>query len=222
MSPDEARTLAEKIIKERFVGKVIGIDNPVFVNGHSAGEYAYPAKPVTDPEIKQAKSRASTELDNLVDAVIPLPDRPDGEGGHFHQDAVGGFSYLDTIFKVGNEYYRGIVNIVNNRRGRLLKDITKIENITKATSDSYGENPKFRNLRDVSMPNIPSSGEKSSPGTGKIEENTGNTGNTGNTAETDGRKTNRVQLARLVLNPALRGSCLRLVVMSRGPVLELL
>jgi len=162
LSPDEAGKLAKKIIKERFVGKVIGIDNPIFVNGKSAGEYAYPAKPFSNQDIKQAKMRASSELDNLIDAGTPLSDKTDGDSGHTHPEATGGFSYLETIFRVGKEYYRGIVNIVNNSRGRLLKDITKMENITKATSDSYGPNPKFRNLRDVSMRNITPPGEMSS------------------------------------------------------------
>ena len=106
--------------------------------------------------------QSAPELDNLVDAGKLLPDKADSSDGHIHPDAVGGFSYLETIFKLGDEYYRGVVNIVNNARGRLLKDITKIKNITEAITDSYGKNQKFGYLRDVSMPSLNDSKEKSS------------------------------------------------------------
>ena len=168
LSPDEAGKLAKKIIKEKFVGKVIGIDNPVFVNGQGAGEYSFPAKPIEDDDVRQAKARTAPELDNLVDAGKKLPDKPDGEDGHIHPNATGGFSYLETIFKVGNEYYKGIVNIVNIPRGRLFKDVTKIENITEAITNSYGQDPKFGCLRDVSMPTIDEENENAS---GETENN---------------------------------------------------
>ena len=79
LSPKEAGEMAEKIIREKFVGKVLGIDNPVFVNASGAGEYRFPAKPLTDKDIQNAKMKASPELDNLIDAGKPLPDKPDGE-----------------------------------------------------------------------------------------------------------------------------------------------
>ena len=162
LSPAEAAALAKDIIKERFAGNVIGIDNKVFINVGGAKEYAYPSTFIKDEGVHQAKMQAAPELDNLVDAGKPLPDKPDGEDGHVHPNAVGGFSYLETIFKVGDEYYKGTVNIVNTRKGKLFKDVTKIENITEVITNSYGKNPKFGYLRDVSMPNINQSGEKSS------------------------------------------------------------
>ena len=119
--------------------------------------------------------------------------------------------------------------------GNINADLTEVTVVTKGKNT---KSPPPRPLTEVveavaqhqaagfspsTEDNIQFPGEKSRPGTGKIEENTGNgAGNTGNTAETDGRKTNRVRSARLVLDPMLRGSYLRLVVMSRGPVLELL
>ena len=162
LSPAEAAALAKDIIKKRFVGNVVGIDNKVFVNVRGAKEYAYPSTFIKDEDVHQAKMQAAPELDNLVDAGKPLPDKPDGEDGHVHPNAVGGFSYLETIFKVGDAYYKGKVNIVNTRKGKLFKDVTKIENITEVITNSYGENPKFGYLRDVSMPNINASGKKSS------------------------------------------------------------
>lgn len=55
--------------------------------------------------------RAAPELDNLIDAGTNFRNSPDGTDEHHHPNAVGGFDYFDTIFKVGNEYYYGLVNI---------------------------------------------------------------------------------------------------------------
>ena len=61
--------------------------------------------------------RASAELDNLIEAGQNFRTRPDGAYGHKHIRAVGGFSYFDVIFKVGNEYFKGTINIENNAKG---------------------------------------------------------------------------------------------------------
>ncbi len=158
LSEKEESNLAKKIIKDKFAGKVVGIDNPVFVNGRSAAEYGYPVKSISGT-IRDSKARASTELDNLIDAGTNFRTAPDGADGHIHPKATGGFSYFDTIFKIGNEYYKGVINIQNNEKGRLFKDITKIENITQDISSSYGKNPKSTFLRDNSINIIPTSTE---------------------------------------------------------------
>lgn len=150
----QMNALAKKIIKERYSGNVVGIDNPVFVNGNSAEKHVYFA-PKTEESIVEAKARASTELDNLIDAGRNFRTAPDGADGHVHPDAVGGFSYFDTIFKVGNEYYEGVVNIKNNGRGKLYHGVTKTKNITKDIHASYGENPQSIFLRDVSIKTVP-------------------------------------------------------------------
>ena len=144
---------AIQVIKEKFAGKVIGIDNRVFVNGRSAVEYGHPSKNISS-DIRDVKMRASTELDNLIDAGTNFRTAPDGKDGHVHPNAVGDFQYFDTTFKVGNEYYKGTVNIEPVSKGLLLKDITKIENITQDISSSYGQNPKSTFLRDASMDSI--------------------------------------------------------------------
>ena len=144
---------AIQVIKEKFAGKVIGIDNRVFVNGRSASEYGHPSKNISS-DIRDAKMRASTELDNLIDAGTNFRTAPDGKDGHVHPNAVGDFQYFDTTFKVGNEYYKGTVNIEPVSKGLWLKDITKIENITQDISSSYGQNPKSTFLRDASMDSI--------------------------------------------------------------------
>lgn len=150
LSKREMGKLATSIIKSRFAGRVIGIDNKAFVNGVTATEYGFPAKQLTE-DLHEAKMRASTELDNLLDAGTNFRTRPDGADGHIHPKAVGDFRYFDTTFKVGNEYYSGVVNILPVSKGLLLKDITKIKNITEDIRSSYGDNPKSTFLRDVSM-----------------------------------------------------------------------
>lgn len=143
---------AKKILREKFMGKVIGIDNKMFVNGEGVNEYLHPSKDIDEPT-RIAKLTAAGELDNLLDAGKALPNRPDGEDGHIHPDTID-FSYFKTIFKIGNEYFEGIINIKNNKRGKLFKDVTKIKNITKDIVSSYGQNPKSNFLRDASMDSV--------------------------------------------------------------------
>ncbi len=166
LTENEKGRMATKIIKERFSGKVVGRDNRVFVNGRSAAEYGHPAKRISGLEY-DAKMRASTELDNLIDAGTNFRTAPDGADGHVHPQATGDFKYFDTIFKVGNEYFEGRINILPNEKGDLLTDITQIKNITQDISSSYGQNPKSTFLRDnsedinSSTNSIPDSPEKS-------------------------------------------------------------
>lgn len=145
---EEQALLARSIIKERFAGKVIGNINKVFVNGNSAEEYSW-LRRTRDNAVAEAKMRASTELDNLIDAGTNFRSEPDGQYGHIHKDAVDGFKYFDVIFKVANEYYYGLINIKANSRGWLLKDITQIKNITNDVTASYGENPASSVVSDV-------------------------------------------------------------------------
>ena len=158
---------AKKAIQEKFVGKVIGLTNRAFVNGNTAKEYAFPSKSIKDPNAREAKMRASTELDNLLEARENFRTEPDGRDGHVHPNATGDFRYFDTLFKVGNEYYTGVINIMPVNKGLLLKDITKIRNVTKDITGSYGENPQSRFLRDASMNSIRSSGGNSQEKSGE-------------------------------------------------------
>ncbi len=149
MTVSEMNKVAKAILMEKFSGKVIGIDNRVYVNGSSINEYLHPSKSI-DLSTRKAKLTASGEIDNLLDAGKALPNKPDGEDGHVHPGVID-FSYFKTLFKVGNEYFEGIVNVENIKRGKLLKDITHIKNITRDIVSSYGKNPKSNFLRDASM-----------------------------------------------------------------------
>lgn len=161
LAVDEMPAKARELIKSKFAGKVIGVTNRAYVNGASANEYAHPVKNITDEKIKEAKMRASAELDNLIEAGQNFRTRPDGAYGHKHIRAVGGFSYFDVIFKVGNEYFKGTINIENNAKGARFKDVTKIEDVTKDIVSSIGQNPKSKFLSDISMDSIRSSPENS-------------------------------------------------------------
>ena len=150
---------ARRAIKKKFIGKVIGIENRAFVNGNTAEEYGHPVKKLSQKE-HEAKMRASAELDNLLEAGTNFRTDPDGRDGHIHPKSVGDFRYFDTIFKVGSEYYEGVINIEHIKKGFLLKDITNIRNITQEIRASYGENPQGRFLRDASMTSIPPNAKK--------------------------------------------------------------
>lgn len=167
LSANEQQKAAKKAIQEKFVGKVIGLTNQAFVNGNTAKEYAFPSKSIKDPNAREAKMRASTELDNLLEAGENFRTEPDGRDGHVHPNATGDFRYFDTLFKVGNEYYTGVINVMPVNKGLLLKDITKIRNVTKDITGSYGENPQSRFLRDASMNSIRSSGGNSQEKSGE-------------------------------------------------------
>lgn len=64
LNEKEKTKLAVQIIKKRFAGRVIGIDNRLLVNGKAATEYGHPARNIP-PDIRDAKMRAAAALDNL-------------------------------------------------------------------------------------------------------------------------------------------------------------
>lgn len=149
--PSEYPKIAKEIITDKFLQKVIGIDNPAFVNSVSRGEYAHPSKRGIQQDLYDAKMQAAGELDNLVDAGRNPRSGEDGEDGHYHKNVRGGYDYSDVIFKIGDRYFEGVVNIENNEKGRRFKDITKIKDVTQDILSSYGETPKSQFLRTSSM-----------------------------------------------------------------------
>ena len=52
-----------------------------------------------------------------------------------------------------------IINVKNSKRGKLLKDITKIENVTQNMTSRYGTNPSYAFLRNTYVYSIPNSSE---------------------------------------------------------------
>lgn len=150
---EEWPKIAKRILTEKFQGKVIGTENTAFFSGESRNEYVYPSNR-RDGTFRSEKMRAAPEIDNLLDAGVPLPGAEDGRDGHKHKGAIGGFGYYQTLFKIGNRYFEGTINVENMKRGAKFKDITKIKDVTKDTMSSYGQNPKSQFLRTSSIKEI--------------------------------------------------------------------
>ena len=71
-----------------------------------------------------AKLKASTELDNLLKISEYQYSRAD-DGRH--GIAKDGWDYYQTIFKVDNNFFEGLINIAKNGDNKTLYDITKIK-----------------------------------------------------------------------------------------------
>ncbi len=124
-SMKESIRTAEKYMKKHFQGQLFDIENSrTFVNGKAIGEYTHPANYRLDPEIKQAKINASTELDNLL-AVSKFLRHEEDDGRH--ADATNGWEVYQTRFVLNGESFVGEVKIKLTDRGKLFYDITHIE-----------------------------------------------------------------------------------------------
>lgn len=145
--------IAKQIMREKFRGRVIGIENRAFVTGEGVGEYTHSRKRLYGQAYID-KMRASSELNNLIEAGRNFRNDNDGMDGHEHPEAVGGFDKYDTLFKIDGRWYEGIVNIMVTERGKQFKDVTKIKDVTKDILDQYGENPQAQFLSTSSMNNI--------------------------------------------------------------------
>lgn len=147
----EMPRIARNYIIKSFAGRVIGAANRAFVNRRTAEEYAFPANQRLTEDVKISKLRASTELENLLEASI-FVSHEDDDGRH--PEVIGGWDKYKTVFKVADRYFEGIVNIKNIRRGRLLHDVTKIKDITDRTSDMNGVIPNDASVDDTSDRNV--------------------------------------------------------------------
>ena len=168
LSEKEQRKLARRIIKKRYVGKVIGTIHQAYVNSRSADEYGHSAnRRNVAADIKEAKMRVSTELENLMDVGTNYRTLPDGLYGHSHPRATGGYSYIDVLFEVGDTLYTGTINIENTNRGAVFKDLTQIRNATEGTSGSHEHSSSPTSQDDVSNKSISDSAGKSKPKTSR-------------------------------------------------------
>ena len=130
-SLEEKRALAKKVILDKFARNIIGYKEgaPVVGTARGAKEYAYADKRYYTKEAKNAKMRASTELDSLLDVSKFIEHSDYEEVKERHPEAVGGFDQYKILFKVGDDWYVGIVNVMNQENVRTLYDITKIRSI---------------------------------------------------------------------------------------------
>lgn len=129
--------IARRIILNRFRGKVVGGEKPqnAYVKTETAGEFAYPAKPLPREE-NSAKMRSAGELGNLL-AVGEFSGHKPDDGTH--PEATGGWDYYNTIFEVGGKFFAGKVNILINKRGRVFHDVTGVKENSQGLKGQHGE-----------------------------------------------------------------------------------
>ena len=77
--------------------------------------------------------KASTELDNLLS--ISKYSHSDPDDGR-HTIAKDGWDYYETLFKVGNNTFSGLINIAKNGDIKTLYDITRIKKTSRVGLDN--------------------------------------------------------------------------------------
>ena len=127
-SVPEMQNIARNVIKSKFKGHVfnVGENGKAFVNTRSSDEYAYPANRRMSDELKEAKMRASTELDNLLEVSSFLEHQKD-DGSH--PQATGGWDVYKTRFEVLGNMFSGEVKIMITDRGYVFYDVTQIKRL---------------------------------------------------------------------------------------------
>lgn len=139
LTPRQILSKAKSIIKERFKGQEFQFeDGNATVTKRTAEEYSYPATRRMPDDIREAKGRASTELDNLLkvsEQILPGdPDYPQTQYSEGHNKDVQKWSYYRTLFRIGNQQFKGIVNIARMQDFSRVYDITRISQDTSWTA----------------------------------------------------------------------------------------
>ena len=147
----EYKNIAKEYIKNHFVGKYLGKNEDILVNGRSAKEYAYPANRRIPREIKNGKYKAATELDNML-SIAEYIRHEETEVGK-HEDAVNGWDVYKVLYKVGDRYFSGESQIKLTENGPVFYDITKIRDITRQLRPAQqgAENRGLSNASDISI-----------------------------------------------------------------------
>lgn len=131
---ENLRKKVREIINKRFSGKILGYKNnsPIVETERGAKEYAYSKKEEKYSDERIAKFRASTELNNLLEASVYTGSATYEEVKDRHPEALGGFDYYKTVFTLDNErFFEGTLNVMNQKRVSTLYDVTKIKSITQ-------------------------------------------------------------------------------------------
>ena len=129
----ESISIINKYMDKKFRGKVfpLSVNSKAYVGHTGIDEYSHPARKNIKDDILFSKLKAGTELDNLL--AVSVFDEHKEDNGH-HPEAVGGWDYYTTVFKVGNNFYQGRVSIEIRQNGREFKDITKIKGISRTAN----------------------------------------------------------------------------------------
>ena len=129
-------SIARRLLLDKFKGQVLPLSDSDLARFQSrqAGEYAYPRTQYAKDSLEyEAKMRAAAELDSLLETAEYSHWAKDGKN---HPEATLGFDYYRVKFAVGGHLFEGLVNIANSENGRILYDITKINEIPD-TSGKY-------------------------------------------------------------------------------------
>lgn len=125
--------IAKQYILDNFRERGISVNNDnINVTSATANEYTHPKNQI--PIItKESKMRASTELDNLL-SISQYKYSAQDDGRHLF--AKDGWDYYETIFKVGDNTFTGLINIAKSGNKKTLYDITNIKRISQNRSTS--------------------------------------------------------------------------------------
>lgn len=142
--------VARQYINSHFRGKTLplGEYDAARVKAKASGEYAHPRKqyPIVSSEF-EAKMKASTELDNLMEAAEYAYSAKDTKS---HSEASLGWDYYTVRFLLDGQEFEGLINIANGENSRQFYDMTKIREApdTRAEPDASlaRSAPSFRNL----------------------------------------------------------------------------
>ena len=147
----EQNKIAKQYILANFRESGLAIENDsINVNRKSAEKYTTPNAQLTN-ESKNAKIKATTELDNLLSISQYKNHLPDDGRHSFAKD---GWDYYETEFKLGDNAFIGLINIGKNGDNKTFYDIT---NIKKTTLSNKVEDSTAR-LNELSIDNnIPQS-----------------------------------------------------------------
>lgn len=149
----ESISIINKYMDKKFRGKVYPLSNnsKAYVGHTGIDEYSHPARKNLEDDILFSKLKAGTELDNLLAASVF--DKHTNDNGH-HPEAVGGWDYYTTVFKVGGNFYQGTISIEIRQNGREFKDITKIKRITRTANQNDNSSVDTSNSSINNIPNF--------------------------------------------------------------------
>ena len=143
-------SVARRYIKEHFQGKTLplGEYDAARVKAKASGEYAYPSNPLSTSSAEfAAKMRASTELDNLMEAAEYSYSSKDTKN---HPEATNGWDYYTVRFVLDGRAFEGLINIANGESRRQFYDMTKIREVpaisVEPDTSLVRSSPAFRNL----------------------------------------------------------------------------
>lgn len=149
----EQTKIAKQYILDNFRDKGLKLDDEnVNVTSKTANEYTHP-KNQLPYKTKQAKIKASTELDNMLNVSdYQYSSNDDGR----HRFAKDGWDYYKTVFEVDGVKFEGLVNIAKSGDKKTFYDVTNIKRISQNRSAS---DKSFSTSLTNSNNSIPTSNE---------------------------------------------------------------